>query len=463
MRLFDLAGTLRQTVRYEYDYADRRVARIASGVVENSHVRSVLDGDGIVADLDADGTLRAAYLALGGTVVAQERTGHAVEWLLTDQLGSTRQVVNSSGEVVAAYEYDSYGNPLSGTHDPTTRFTFTGLPWDRLTRTYGAWQRDLDPRTGWLRVDPIQDLSGQTNYYAYVHNSPVNFVDPTGLAGELTTRTTGTYATPHGHLGQMPASVPYGGSLGDRGAILGGGLPHRNPMEEFRREMNRFQNFPDATGEAWNFPQSTGPVMSSGGAGFGRRMQAAANEEKYRSLANKNPWLRSPHEREWMDGYALDRLRQDKERYQSDNDFGPWQRLGDDLFNPHWDGAGCTLNDRVAALPLCPNRGPGAQRQTLGRTKKISEGASTAKVHGNTAGEQPATLYEKYDANGNFLKHGISQDPSKRYTREELNGGYLIRTQTGPRKEMLRIERDLVERRPGPENKERWAGKRAGE
>ena len=39
----------------------------------------------------------------------------------------------------------------------------------------------------------------------------------------------------------------------------------------------------------------------------------------------------------------------------------------------------------------------------------------------------------------------------------------LIETQTGPRKEILKIERDLVERMPGPQNRERWAGKRLGE
>jgi hypothetical protein len=33
----------------------------------------------------------------------------------------------------------------------------------------------------------------------------------------------------------------------------------------------------------------------------------------------------------------------------------------------------------------------------------------------------------------------------------------------GPRKEMLKKERDLVETQPGPKNKEPWAGKRKDE
>lgn len=82
-------------------------------------------------------------------------------------------------------------------------------------------------------------------------------------------------------------------------------------------------------------------------------------------------------------------------------------------------------------------------------------------AHGNTAGFQPATLYERYDADGNFLKYGISQNPSTRYTQKELAGGFLIETKTGPRKEILKTERDLVETNPGPLNKEPWAGKRS--
>ena len=92
----------------------------------------------------------------------------------------------------------------------------------------------------------------------------------------------------------------------------------------------------------------------------------------------------------------------------------------------------------------------------------VTDPAKPAKPHGNTVGDQPATLYERYDADGNFLKHGISQNPGTRYTQKELNGGYLIETQTGPRKEILEIERDLVETNPGPLNQEPWAGIRKG-
>jgi hypothetical protein len=89
-----------------------------------------------------------------------------------------------------------------------------------------------------------------------------------------------------------------------------------------------------------------------------------------------------------------------------------------------------------------------------------SDTQQASKPHGNTAGDQPAELYEKYDAQGNLEKHGVSQDANKRYSKNEIGGGTIKVTDRGPRKEMLKQEREKVETNPGPKNKEPWAGKR---
>jgi RHS repeat-associated protein len=105
----------------------------------------------------------------------------------------------------------------------------------------------------------------------------------------------------------------------------------------------------------------------------------------------------------------------------------------------------------------------GAAKNTMVLAKALADKAGTqesSKAHGNTAGDQPAELYEKHDANGNFEKHGVSQDASKRYTKKEVNGGTVKVTDRGPRKEMLKKERHNVETNPGPKNKEPWAGKK---
>ncbi|MDP9268026.1 MAG: hypothetical protein M3P27_06820, partial [Acidobacteriota bacterium] len=98
----------------------------------------------------------------------------------------------------------------------------------------------------------------------------------------------------------------------------------------------------------------------------------------------------------------------------------------------------------------------------LFKTSNDSAGSTGTdkKPHGNTAGEQPAELYKRYDKDGNLEKHGVSQDVNKRYTKSELNGGKVVVTDRGPRNEMLAKERQRVERNPGPLNKEPWAGKK---
>lgn len=84
---------------------------------------------------------------------------------------------------------------------------------------------------------------------------------------------------------------------------------------------------------------------------------------------------------------------------------------------------------------------------------------ATSRLHGNTrTSATEATLYAKFDRNGNFEKWGISKDPDSRYTLSEMAGGWLKPLRTGPRDLMLDKERRLTERFPGPKNKEPWAG-----
>ena len=135
------------------------------------------------------------------------------------------------------------------------------------------------------------------------------------------------------------------------------------------------------------------------------------------------------------------------------------------------DGINAALDSRRAAEAVVPDSGQfrdasGRLRDSNGRyvyDGGSSSGSRTRGQHGNTAGDQYAELYERYDADGNFLKHGVSQDASSRYTKKELNGGDIVVTDSGTSREMLAAERELVETSPGPMNHEPWAGSRAGE
>jgi hypothetical protein len=53
---------------------------------------------------------------------------------------------------------------------------------------------------------------------------------------------------------------------------------------------------------------------------------------------------------------------------------------------------------------------------------------------------------------------GISRNPGNRYTRGFMQDKSMEIMQSGSRREMLNLERFIVERDPGPLNREPWAG-----
>jgi hypothetical protein len=80
-------------------------------------------------------------------------------------------------------------------------------------------------------------------------------------------------------------------------------------------------------------------------------------------------------------------------------------------------------------------------------------------VHGNSASSSATTyLYRLSDAEGNYLKTGVSKNPLGRYTKTFMRDKDMEVLQSGTRREMLNLERFIVERDPGPLNREPWAG-----
>ena len=102
-----------------------------------------------------------------------------------DGLGSTRLLTDSTGQIIARYDYDPYGNALG--FNPATAATailYAGQRFDATTGQYDMGARSYDPTTG--RFSQRDSYNGDSaipqsqNKYAYVQGDPIDQTDPSG-------------------------------------------------------------------------------------------------------------------------------------------------------------------------------------------------------------------------------------------------------------------------------------------
>ena len=106
-------------------------------------------------------------------------------YYITNLQGDVMQVVNASGNVVAAYEYDPYGNIISATGSlaETNPMRYRGYYFDSESGLYYLQSRYYDPEIGrFLNADAFAFTGALlgSNMYSYCWNCPVNFVDSGG-------------------------------------------------------------------------------------------------------------------------------------------------------------------------------------------------------------------------------------------------------------------------------------------
>jgi RHS repeat-associated protein len=181
-------GAVVQETSFTYDVFDRRIGKSVdldgAGPLAAQTIRFVYDGEQVWADFDGSGNLVARYLFGDQTdeILARFRPGEGIAWYLTDHLGTVRDLVGSSGELIDHLEYDSFGSVIVETQPAYgDRFKFTGRELDPETGLYYYRARFFDPALGrFVSQDPIGFIAGDPNLYRYVHNSPLTATDPTG-------------------------------------------------------------------------------------------------------------------------------------------------------------------------------------------------------------------------------------------------------------------------------------------
>ena len=114
------------------------------------------------------------YLHLPGVIVT-EKAGEA-RYFLSDGLGSIRQVVDETANVLAYQEFDPYGTPVS--NDGGEPYGYTGEWWEDEVELLHLRARWYLPEDGiFLSRDAVESEPP----YAYVRGNPINLVDPSGM------------------------------------------------------------------------------------------------------------------------------------------------------------------------------------------------------------------------------------------------------------------------------------------
>jgi RHS repeat-associated protein len=262
---FDSVGTATRravTVTYAYDAGGSRVLKsvtdpAAGSVSHTADVFGTLRLKGAVfpdvnGDYEHTARTERVYLVSGAGSLGRAQfvdhdlpsgaSGRLRVFLeLGDHLGSTSFVIDKeTGELVERPTYAAFGASESDYRPDRwasfrEAYRYTGHADDvEVGLTYfGA--RYYAPDLGrWLSPDPlaVHAMAGDANAYAFVHGSPMRFVDPTGL----------DECDPHSQSCQQPQQeicagicISFGGGgSGGTGGDSGSGIPRADPFRDKR-------------------------------------------------------------------------------------------------------------------------------------------------------------------------------------------------------------------------------------
>ena len=169
------------TVNFKYDPFGRRIQK-SSSLGTTSYL---YDGDNIVEEVDANANVVARHTqGINVDEHLSELRSSTASYYEQDGLESVSSLSTSVGALANNYNYDSFGNLVASSGILANPFQYTGRDNDAETglRYYRA--RYYDSHEGrFISEDPAR-FSGGFDFYGYVKNDPVDFMDPTGLACE---------------------------------------------------------------------------------------------------------------------------------------------------------------------------------------------------------------------------------------------------------------------------------------
>jgi RHS repeat-associated protein len=182
-------GIILHEESYRHDALGRRVQVVSDG----EETISVYNGKSFMANewarFDASGEVFQRFLFTNNVdqLVAQWTQGEGISWALTDHLGSIRDTINDTGQIVQHIHYSAFGaptfaSPVGNTHP----LAFTGRVWDGISRMSFHRARFYDVTTGrFTSIDQVGFDANDMNLFRYGANSPTLQIDLDGNTATL--------------------------------------------------------------------------------------------------------------------------------------------------------------------------------------------------------------------------------------------------------------------------------------
>jgi RHS repeat-associated protein len=169
------------TIDYYYSPFGDRIGRITA----TEQIYYLYDGSDILQEYNLSGTNRALYTH-GHVKGSGFNEPISLTWdgtkafYHTDGLGSIVAMTDSFQTVVNEYTYNDFGEITIGNELIHNTHTYTAKEYDQETGLYFYRSRYYQPDIGRFIQKDIFGMIDGMNQYIYVHNNPVNFIDPCG-------------------------------------------------------------------------------------------------------------------------------------------------------------------------------------------------------------------------------------------------------------------------------------------
>ena len=180
---------------YLYDCLNR-IAEVQTkaGDIQKNHY----DAEGLRSQMEENGKLVSFIYADREVITEEDEAGAHIRYIrghellasdsahartyyhyACDEMGSITDITDCDGTVLNHYAYDAFGNRTVEEETVENRFGFAGEMLDAVTGQYYLRARFYNPVIARFLSEDTYYGDG-LNLYAYCHNNPVGYVDPSG-------------------------------------------------------------------------------------------------------------------------------------------------------------------------------------------------------------------------------------------------------------------------------------------